>query len=86
MQILRNSSVDPNYVNVPLKMGKRIWTLRLTDKKGKDIRLNMIMPNASVREQSSAHIQLIRNLFKDIIISSDRGDDETGLILAHYNI
>ena len=86
VKILRSSSVDPNYVNVPLYHGKKIWTLRLTDKE-KPIRFVGVIKSDkfSLFEQSSAHANILNNLF-DLDIEMMFPDNEKDVIIARYPI
>ena len=85
--ILKNSSVDQNYIDVPAKWGKKIWTLRLTDKK--DIPIEYMRrvdsEHTGFRWQSKAHATIIENLF-GMKIRLRRADETNKICLALYTI
>ena len=64
--ILLSSSVDENYAYIPYRYGRKLWTLRLTDKKGTSVKYKeQIISEWDYikRFVSSAHIKVIGNLF-----------------------
>lgn len=86
ISILRNSSVDTNYINVPLHFGKKVWTLRLTDKDKQPIKYikRFTAYRDTWRDQSSAHIDLIESLFKEVIVNEQNPDLQEKLVLSRY--
>ena len=86
LSILHNSSVDTDYVDVPLYFGRKIWSLRLTDKNKNPIRfVGKAKGKFSELNQSSAHTTILNNLF-DLKIELKYPDGEKELILARYPI
>ena len=86
LQIFKNSSVDPNYINVPLRFGKKLWTLRLSDKDNIPVKfLKKIKSGNYLHETSSAHADMINKLF-NIPFYLYKPDFEQKLILARYPI
>jgi len=92
--ILSNSSVDPRYHQVPLHWGKKIWTLRLTEKNDKNIKPKGFLEKRynefegetlDFREQSSPHIKLINNYF-NLKIRAVNTDNLTDVVIAKYKI
>ena len=87
LDILKNSSVDPNYITVPLHFGKKIWTLRLTDKDDIPIRFVGALKSKafSFRQESTAHADVLNSLF-DLGIKLNNPDGVKELVLARYPI
>jgi len=95
IQILRNSSVDPRYIDVPLNFGKKVWSLRLSDKDNNSVTFLDHIHAKIVEEvgehktghrtQSTAHANILNNLFK-LNIKLDRPDNEKDLILCRYRV
>jgi len=84
--VLRNSSVDPRYIEVPLHHGKKLWTLRVSEKEGQSIKLvETLHSDAGDHSQSSAHAELLKKLFK-IKAKLYKSDNLTELIFARYPI
>jgi len=82
--ILKNSSVDPNYINVPLHYGRKMWTLRVSEKNSVSVQyIKTIMSSANRYEKSHAHIALVQQLFK-IAINNTHADKEKDLVLSTY--
>ena len=95
LKILRSSSVDPNYINVPLYSGRKIWTLRVTDKTsdkriGKNkkgiIDFKAVVVGSSIFKQSKAHTVFVENHFEGFINMGNNLDELEELILARYPI
>jgi len=86
IQILKNSSVDVNYIYVPLHYGKKIWSLRLTDKNNLPVKhIGLMKGGLTEREQSSPHAKLINTLFK-LNIKLKNPDNLKDLIICRYRI
>jgi hypothetical protein len=87
--VLEHSSVDPDYVRVPLRYGSKIWTLRFSPKDGKNIRYCGTIKSEwnNYREKSSPHAKILNDLFNLGI--QDKGfmfDKQKKLILANYKV
>jgi len=84
IEIMRNTSIDPNYIRIPLYCGKKIWTLRLTDKK-KPIKYlgKFESPHNHARPKSTAHINVVNSLFK-LDLSYENEDKEEKVVLSRY--
>ena len=86
VSILECSTIDPNYLKVPLKFGKKIWTLRLSPK-DEEIEFIKALPKDSVREQSFAHGMLLEKFFGiDVPESQDKEILDNEIIFARYPI
>lgn len=85
VQVLKNSSVDVNYVNVPLYFGRKIWTLRLTDKDKLSVRFVGKFKSIGKKMQSSAHADVLNKLF-NLKIKLNYPDNKKKLVLAQYPI
>lgn len=87
LKILKSSSVDSNYIDVPLYWGKKIWTLRTCSKGGHDVKFVDCYPSKwEFRSKSKAHIKLIENLFSGVMVNKYNQDDSKKIILARYPI
>ena len=85
--IMQNSSIDKDYMEVPLYSGKKLWVLRVTDKADQELKHQTTI--CSVYEgsipQSTAHANLLNSLFSlDINLSNP--DNRKLLKLAQYPI
>ena len=87
LEILENSTVDPNYARVPLKHGKKIWTLRLSPKE-KEIEYIKAIRHESYRQQSLAHGLLLEKFFGVDVPEPDalRSDWDKEIVFARYPI
>lgn len=84
-QILRDSSVDPAYASVPLMYGKRNWTLRWSEKKGKRPHYTKtIASKNSLYDKSKAHIIFIEKMYKMEVQNKNNIDSNSKLILSKY--
>ena len=90
LDILRSSSVDPNYINIPFNYGKKLWTLRVTSKNNnKPSYKGLIKGDNKVRaEVSTPHIKLLQLIFgvSDFDMRNRTEDMQDDLILAKYKI
>ena len=86
-EILRCSSVDEDYIRIPLKQNKH-WLLRLSSKGGSKIRfVGVLSSDYNHFEKSKAHADLLNNLFKLEINVYDRMfDEEQRVLFAKYRI
>jgi len=85
LRIAKDTSVDERYIYVPLKYGKGVWTLRLTEKDSKDIKFVKMLKGNGMRQQSYAHAKILNKLF-NLEIKLIRSDKHEGLILCKYPI
>jgi len=87
LHVLRNSSVDPAYMDVALKHGKKIWTLRATGKSS-EVKYKCKIPGNNFREQSRAHMLLLSKIFNIEIYKQDieNADEHQDVILAKYEV
>lgn len=86
LKIVHNTSVDSDYINVPLRYGQKLWTLRITPKNEKEIKyVDCLFSKYHKNEKSLAHKNLLRHYFNNIF--SDVGfDNNTKLIMSKYRI
>jgi len=85
--ILRNSSVDPSHIDVPLRFGAKLWTLRLSEKNGKRPEfLYKIKSPYNIRQKSRPHLVLIKKLYPEIDINFENCDEYDTLVGANYKI
>ena len=91
--ILQNSSVDRNYLKVPLMYGQKIWTLRISDKDDVKIKylFRVLSKSKHMRSKSKAHIEFLEGLFDNLHYRTDVNDyklvDKSDkLVFARYPI
>lgn len=86
-EIAMNSSMDQFHFSVPLLYGKRIWTLRYSEKDGKRPKFFAKVDGESTRVRSNAHVQLLEFLF-DMPFSHEGCDGFhiDDVIMARYKI
>ena len=86
LEMMRATSCDPNFINVPLRYGKKAWTLRISDKKNTPkIAYVMTMQGHNNVEQSRPHNWLLRELYK-VKIGKDVEDREKHFYKSSYPI
>jgi hypothetical protein len=83
VQLLRKTSTDAAYINVPLRGACRAWTLRLTKKEGKSPKYLLTLKGSKNRMQSKPHNDVLRTLYK-IPIQKKKEDGENTLIISGY--
>jgi len=84
--LLRNSSVDRDYIDVPLKYGKKVWTLRFTEKNNAPVRFaGMIQSKYKAREQSLAHAKVLNSLY-NLEIKPEKHDGRDKLLFCRYPV
>lgn len=83
IKVLKNSSADLAYVDVPLKYGMRVWTLRATSKRGFKPRFVKMIKGNPYRTKSNAHLLLMDKLYS-IKTNYKRRDCYTNIIRASY--
>ena len=85
VSILRNSSVDVNYINIPLKYGAKVWTLRATKKEELPIFYGDLAASSD-NEKSLAHVKILHKLYPSLSMSVGKTDNHEQLILAKYQV
>ena len=64
IEMMQRTSCDPNYIMIPLKYGKKAWTLRVSDKKGEPtIQYVKTLKGENWMAQSRPHNFLLRELY-----------------------
>ena len=86
-EILGSTSVDPYHLKVPHRWGKKILTLRLSEKNGKKPTLIKEIPSPynGNNVKSRIHAILLNSIY-DLNIPMDNVDNGTVLIGAKYRI
>ena len=85
--ILKASGTDHNFIFCPINFGKKLWTLRLTEKGLNRPRfVKCLKSEFNDRPKSMPHITLLEKLYPNIQINRSNADDETTLISAFYKI
>ena len=84
LRIMRSTSADPLWIDWPVKYGKKAWTLRVSDKKGKPpIAYVATVPGKNMLPQSEPHNWVLRNVY-GLRISKKRDDGEKGFYESEY--
>lgn len=83
--ILRASSTDAAFKNVPLLRARKVWTLRTTMKKGSIPKYYLTLRHSTRREGSRPHWRVLQKLYN---LPSPRNpvDTETRFWTGHYHI
>lgn len=86
LKIIADSSCDQNYKDVPFKHGKRLWTLRFSDKNGKaPYFISRLSSPHKIYKQSYPHSSLLNKLF-DINIKLKNPDNLSKMICSSYKV
>ena len=86
VHIARNTSIDRDFIDVPMMYGKRVWTLRVTNKNDVPVRFMGKIPSAYItRYQSSAHAQKLNDFF-DLDIDVAMPDNLDKLVYCSYPV
>lgn len=66
VMILKNSGCDPGYVNLPYVQGKKVWTLRMSQKKGLSPQFVKVVMSRfeNKRQKSTYHSIYLYDLYK----------------------
>ena len=85
INILNRTSVDPDYVKIPLKYGERLWTLRHSKKSEMKPRFTFVLNSKTPesRIKSHPHIKFIEQLH-NIQINYQAVDDQEKMIVSSY--
>ena len=84
LEIMKYTSCDSHYIDVPLKYGKKAWTLRISDKKGKPkTKYFITFHNRNILQMSKPHNWLLRELY-GVKISKKNEDGEKHFYKSHY--
>jgi len=82
--LMKKTSCDPLYIDIPLRYGKKAWTLRLSDKKGKDkTKFVQTLKNEIRRETSKPHNWLIKELY-GVNVNTEKEDGEKHFYKSSY--
>ena len=83
--ILEDSNCDSAFKFFPYTIGKKMHTLRLSKKRGKDVLFcGVVKSYFNERDKSNAHFLMLKNLFKIPITQLSNLDEETEVILSGY--
>lgn len=85
VEVMRSSSIDAAYLDVPLREAKKLWTLRTSAKGGKVPVYLVTLPGSHVGEESHAHNEILRKLY-NINIPRMREDKSEQFITGHYYV
>jgi len=83
INIMKSTSIDYRYIDVPLRWGKKLWTLRVKGKS--NIKYLITLNNRTERQQSTSHWSVLRKLFK-LQGTITNGDGLDKVVMARYNI
>lgn len=85
VRIMRDTSTDAAYLNVPLRRARRVWTLRTSEKGGNVPEWVASLKMGSQTVKSTAHNELLRKLY-NLEIPHDLEDGETTFFSGHYHV
>jgi len=87
LTVLRSSSVDLNYINVPLKYGAKIWTLRITDKQNIPVEfVGRVASVYSTTEKSLPHMKFTRKIFDIKNMDIKNNDQSDKMLFSSYRL
>jgi hypothetical protein len=87
VKILKSSGTDHNFIFCPINFGKRLWTLRLTEKGIHRPRFIKCIPSPyHDLPKSLPHMVLLEKLYPEIKIDRTNHDNQQTLISAFYQI
>lgn len=77
VKLLKTTSTDPAFQYVPLKMARKVWTLRGSKKEGRKPKHLLTIRGAGANEESKAHNDYLRENFNISIPSlyEDKSDE-----------
>jgi len=84
LEIMRCTTIDEKYITVPVRFGKRIWSLRYSDKNGSSIRFVGRLRSTTTRQQSLAHALFLEKIFQIPSTWQENADQETKICLSTY--
>lgn len=85
LDILMSTSVDYNYIRVPINSGQKLWVLRLTKKDIKPEVVEIVKSPYQQNEKSFAHLNLLHKILKIDIPEEIKGFDlKKEIVLARY--
>jgi len=84
LKIMNQTSADIHFINVPLKYGKKAWTLRISNKKGKMIKHISTFPAKNKKVMSAPHNWYLREMYGLVINGTD--DEEQSFYISKYPI
>lgn len=84
LEVLHDSSVDPEFHRVPLTFQRRCWVLRLSDKRGVPILHIKTLERSSRRIKSKAHMLLLKNLVDKMPDDGQQDDGCEDVMFARY--
>jgi len=83
--ILEDSNCDSAFKFFPYTIGKKMHTLRLSKKRGKDVLFcGVTKSHFNERDKSNAHFLMLRKLFNIPPLQLNNLDDETEIIISGY--
>lgn len=85
VSILRDSSTDDAYTEIPLRTARKAWTLRLTEKNGVKPKYIETLTGYQYREQSKPHNEILRKIYS-LEIPTTHEDNEQEFTTAHYYV
>lgn len=84
VEILRDTSTDDAFKNVPLKFARKLWTLRGTAKKGLKPKLIYSYEREADREISKAHMKYLSENFNIRMPKSKLMDQSENVLMNIY--
>jgi len=84
IDIMRCTTIDERYTTVPTKYGKKVWSLRYSQKNGSSIRFVGRLRSNSTREQSLAHSILLQKLYNIPMTEGIVTDNQIKMCLSTY--
>ena len=85
LDILMSTSVDYNYMRIPIQSGKKLWVLRLTKKDIQPEVMEVVKSSYNYNEKSFAHLNLLHKVLNIEVPQEIKGFDlKKEIVLARY--
>ena len=84
--LLKNTSVDKNYLSVPLKYGLKQWNLRVSKKNTIPKLITMVTSSINTRRKSLPHIKFFEKLYNINIKHKNNDKSQKNIYICSYKV
>jgi len=86
VDVLKSSSTDPNYVFVPLRYGKRVWSLRASAKNGEKPKYLKSYKHKGRHIRSLAHMIIFEKIYGIKVDKSNNDGLKNHIVICDYYV
>ena len=89
IKLIKQTTVDPKYIQIPLEYGARQWTLRFSHKnKHKPRYCGTLNADNTRRTKSTPHINLLNKLYPTLLFGykMEQMDNHDEMMISTYNV